>query len=371
MSPKSVLYDVSDHKRKKPNFDIKEDEKNEFNSITNVNAKILPSSEHNEKFCKFETNLNDIINPKNLFSTIKAYIERFICENISYSLNSTYLTRLNMINEGLNFFDSCKSDSNNNFFKLDFSDDSVLVKKLIDVIRSFDENVEFTLETYEKFSYEFDSKIFNKFYTFKCWLEVEKLSIHQKKLFFYSELMKNYKIAVEIPEILVLGGICAAENFSNLPFIMHSINLFAEKIGNIKNNRLFILCMIYKAFKCFKTNLFDIFLIPYYGFLCDKKQHDLTFFTLEMNTRKRQSITRRKTRVFEYNNNDEKSLKTIFLIYLYQYSLFIKYYNINSKNLVKFKSFIDKVIKSDECLGCLFDEYLIIVDLINKEVFLY
>jgi hypothetical protein len=175
----------------------------------------------------------------------------------------------------------------------------------------------------------------------------------------------------EIPEILVLGGIYADKNFFNLPFIMRSINLFAEKIGNIKNNRIFILCMIYKALKCFRTHLFDIFLIPYYGFLCNKKQHDLTFFTLEMNTRKRQSITRRKTRIFEYNFNDEKYLRTIFLVYLYQYSLFIKYYRVDSKNLVKFKRFVDKVIKSDVCLGCLFDEYLIIVDLINKEVFLY
>jgi hypothetical protein len=76
---------------------------------------------------------------------------------------------------------------------------------------------------------------------------------------FYYELMKLFKYTDEIPELLALGGLYTDKLFHDLSFVLHVLNLFIENIGNLKENKTFILCMIYKAYSFSYKKALDFF----------------------------------------------------------------------------------------------------------------
>jgi hypothetical protein len=92
----------------------------------------------------------------------------------------------------------------------------------------------------------------------------------QKRFLFYSELLRIYLFAAEMPELLKFGSFFEIKSFFNVEFVMHLVMLFAYYVGDLKENRTFILRMICKAFRFFYGNRFDIFRIPKYEFICDR-----------------------------------------------------------------------------------------------------
>jgi hypothetical protein len=170
--------------------------------------------------------------------------------------------------------------------------------------------------------------------------------------------MKLYKYIPDIPEMLTLAGLFDDWSFQKIVFIMHMINLFAEEVKNVKTYKVFILFMITRAFKSFYSNSFNPFEPARHEIKCDNDYHDLYFFIWEFNVQKRRDIKRRKGNSFRSESGDYVHLKTVLLIYLYQHSIFFKYYNIGREDVNEFQKFIDKVIEDKECIGCFFNEYL-------------
>jgi hypothetical protein len=172
--------------------------------------------------------------------------------------------------------------------------------------------------------------------------------------------MRLYRYAVDIPELLTLGGLYFDESSRKVVFTMHLINLFIENVNYVKENRTFIMFLIYKTFNSYYGKVFDMFRIPHYELeLCNLK-HDFTFFTWELTPKKRQNIKKRYNDS-KFNYSDEKCLKIVLLLFLYQHTIFMKYHNINAENVTLFADFIEKVIQSESCAGCLFDKYLSIL----------
>jgi hypothetical protein len=298
-------------------------------------------------------------NFKNFVDTFNLYIEKYISENISFSYNSSHLRRLKIIEDVHDIFNDYKLDHKTYISIFEPSYDRKFIIQLRNMMCKIDKNVEFNHEMCERFSAEFDSKIFNNIDFIKLRWELDKLLNCQKKFFFYAELMKLYKYVFFIPELLTLGGLCSNKYSYKILIVMHVINLFCENVGNYKEDRIFVLFFIYKAFKFYYgKNLFNIFLITDYIIECHKNRHDLTFFLWEFNCFKRRDMKYRKYVMSKYKKNDRKYLMVVFLLYLYQHTLFMKYYNIDVKGVKSFQKFIDKVIQSNDCVGCLFNEYL-------------
>jgi hypothetical protein len=132
--------------------------------------------------------------------------------------------------------------------------------------------------------------------------------------------------------------------------------LSAYHVGDLKENKTFILCMIFRAFRCFYGNRFDIFRIPKYEFICDKARHDVTHISLEFNSKKRRDIGSRKKFIVKSKPNDKNFIKIVLLIYLYQHSLFFKYYHVNDE-MKSFEHFVDTVLHSTDCVGCLMNQF--------------
>jgi hypothetical protein len=216
----------------------------------------------------------------------------------------------------------------------------------------------FNNETFYCFSIEFDAKIYSPKYSENFRWRIASFPHDYKIIFFYGELMKLYKYVPDIPEILTLGGLFDNRFFQKIVFIMHMINLFAEEVKNVNTYRVFILFMITKAFKSFYSNSFNPFEPARHELICNNDYHDLYFFIWKFNAQKRRDIKKRKLNPFRSEPEDFVHLKTVFLIYLYQHSIFFKYYNIGKEDVNDFKKFIDKVIEDKDCVGCLFNEYL-------------
>jgi hypothetical protein len=120
----------------------------------------------------------------------------------------------------------------------------------------------FTQDVCDKFLAGFDKEIFDNSFSLQfCW-KIEKMMDLQKRFLFYSEFMRIYLLAAEMPELLTFGGLFEIKSFFNVVFVMHLIMLFAYYVGYLNEYRTFILCMIFKAFRCFYGNRFDIFRIP-------------------------------------------------------------------------------------------------------------
>jgi hypothetical protein len=55
------------------------------------------------------------------------------------------------------------------------------------------------------------------------------------------------------------------------------------------------------------------------------------------------------------------------MIYLYNHLLYCKYYNIGSESIKLVQEFIEKVMKSEDCIGCLLNEFLRVIQLCYNE----
>jgi hypothetical protein len=233
-----------------------------------------------------------------------------------------------------------------------------IFNELEKIISTLDPSLTFNKDACNKFLENFNLKIYLREDSEEIRWELDKLPHDQKVLFYYTELMKLYKFVVDVPEILTLGGLFSKQSFRNTVFIMRLMNLFAESVKNMEDNKVFILFMISRIFKCYYRHTFDVFRIPIYKLECDNGNHNLNFFLWELNVNKKHDIKRRKNKTSQYEYNDRKYFSTIFYIYLYQHSIYIKYYNKSSKEIELFQDFVDEVIQSEECVGCLFNQYL-------------
>jgi hypothetical protein len=111
--------------------------------------------------------------------------------------------------------------------------------------------------------------------------------------------------------------------------------------------------------------MFDILKISLYEFEDEKDRHNLTLFIWEFDNNMRGSITRRKF-TNRYVESDFICCKIVLLIWLYQTSIFIRYSSIEARHFKLFQEFCVKVVLSNDCIGCLFDEYLFKVQILNK-----
>jgi hypothetical protein len=200
---------------------------------------------------------------------------------------------------------------------------------------------------------------------------IGKLSDIDQKLLFYSELMKFYKYITEIPELLTLGGLVRKKSLKNLIFVMHLINIFAENVGRLTENKNFILLLIYKSLKYSNGNGFLIFRNVDFRIECDNGSHELTFFTWEMNSYWRQTL--KEKRITSVKVYEKKILMFILLNYLCQnlfYPKYLAFRNIKVKDelIRSIQILFIRAILTNDCVGCIFDEYLKIVDLINKNI---
>jgi hypothetical protein len=204
---------------------------------------------------------------------------------------------------------------------------------------------------------DFNARIFYSLYSTKLREKIAYLLNDHKNLIFFSEVMELYKYIDDIPEILSLFGLFNEDSFERSTFVLHLIIMFADKIKNIKENRVFILCMISKAMDIFYFGSFNIFLIPFYEFKCYKGLHDLNFFTWELNSFKRRDLSVRRSSTNLSFPSDKKYLKVVFLIYVYQNMVFLKYYDVGIEGIKLYENLIDKIYHSSECFACLFTEY--------------
>jgi hypothetical protein len=155
--------------------------------------------------------------------------------------------------------------------------------------------------------------------------------------------------------------------FCATPSILHIINLFLEKIGNIRDDKVFILCLINKAFLYSNRRDLDLFLVKKYKVVCYRKHLNLHFLFWELNLAKRNDIRKKlkHSDILIINDVDKTHLKTIFLIYLYQHTYFLSFYNFKKEEFKTFSRFFEKVVFSKSCFACQFDEYL---EMIKKQL---
>jgi hypothetical protein len=228
---------------------------------------------------------------KNPLSTFKNKIENYIFENIPDSYVLTHVKRLRDIDKICVIFDNNNLDCDKYFSIFNILYDAIFCDRLKQINSRFNKDLKFSLKTCDVFLAQFNALIYHSFEANELREKLEILPYFQKYLFFYYELMKLYKYIYEIPELLTIGGLFSERSFSNVIFLMHQINLFCEIFENIKDHRIFILCMIYKTYSCQnEKNGLDIFSIPNYEFKCATTSHDLYYFLWEFNSYKRRDI---------------------------------------------------------------------------------
>jgi hypothetical protein len=172
---------------------------------------------------------------------------------------------------------------------------------------------------------------------------------------------------VDIPELLTLSGLFSVKSFPNVTLVIHLIYLFIERNKNVKDIKVYILCMISKALTCFYGYSFDIFLISNCKFNCIESFHDLNFFVWEFNRNKRKDLKLKIGRSCIWVSSERKYLKSVLMIYLNNHLLYCKYHNIGSENIKLVQEFIEKVMKSEGCIGCLLNEFLRVIQICSTE----
>jgi hypothetical protein len=323
----------------------------------NLNATPVVSGEHLSSQLKSS---DDLISFSGDRTNIIKLITSYILENIPSCFCPHYTKRIQNIDDACAALERNNIDiyTHNSIFNSLYDDELLL--KLKNMCLNFDKNMPFNKQTCHEFSNEFDSKIFNSFYVVEHRRKLFSLSNELRQIVFYTELMNLYKFVVEIPELLTLGSLFANRPIYNMQLIMHMINLIAADTINIKDQKLFILCLIFKAFNYFyEITTFNIFLIPNYSFSCEKEdQHDLYFFLWGVHSNKRTVIGRRKKTAIRSYCRDMIYLRTVLVIFLFQHLIFFVYYNVNDDVIKAFYEFIEEIIVSGGCVGCAFNEYL-------------
>jgi hypothetical protein len=136
--------------------------------------------------------------------------------------------------------------------------------------------------------------------------------------------------------------------------------LFAEKIGTLKDNKVFILCLINKAFSYSNKYKKDFFCVTKYTTICPKRHSNFELLLWEINPTKRSNMKKRMKcgDTSMCNKKDNDHFKAALIIFLYHHFIFLIFYDLKDEEIYNFCRFIDKVLFSKYCFACLFDEYL-------------
>jgi hypothetical protein len=292
---------------------------------------------------------------------LKYGIIRFIKQSLAEISLKFYSKRLDTMDK---LFDVLKRTGirNRENIRLQFSGDHLVIEALNRLHKNFKNNKIFDRKTYNFFSRAFDVELSQKINLSSC--KDKLIPLRDFKLLnFYYELMKLLRYTDEIPELLALGGLYTSKLYHDLSFVLHVFNLFIENIGNLKENKTFILCMIYKAYSISNKKTLDFFLLRQYHLICHKEHFNGFFFLWEIHTVKRNDMKKRLNRwkSLKCNNLDNYHLKTILLIYLYQHINFLIYYDFSNEVIETFIAFVESALNSYECFACHFDKFLIIL----------
>jgi hypothetical protein len=246
-------------------YEINEPEEKQHIHTNLCNVYQEQGDENTKSLEDFQDSSTDSCEEQNLIKTVntidpskkrfsdefKTFIVKFIERNIGSCYKKNYYERIKSLEEACIIFDEFKFDQEryNSIFKA--VDKEKLLLQLRNINVTFEKNLEFNQETCNKFTEEFNAKIFKSDESLRLLCLIDILPYDQKVIFFYQEIYKLYKYIVVIPEFLTLARLFSTVSCQRLIFILHLTNLFADKIGNLEENRIIILCMIYKAYKIF------------------------------------------------------------------------------------------------------------------------
>jgi positive regulator of sigma E activity len=163
-----------------------------------------------------------------------------------------------------------------------------------------------------------------------------------------------------MPELLTVSGIYTDNIFCGVPYILHLINLFAEKVGTLKDKKVFILCLINKAFLYSKKYRKNFILSSKYITKCPKEHSNFELLLWEINPTKRANMKKRMKwgDIVMFNKNEYDHFKAVLINYVYRHFEFLIFYDFTDEEIYNFCAFIDKVVVSNDCFVCLFNEYL-------------
>jgi hypothetical protein len=101
------------------------------------------------------------------------------------------------------------------------SHDKELIKKLKNIISRFEKTTVLYEEICDKFLSEFENEIFDNSFSLRFRWKIEKMMVFRKRFLFYSEYMRIYLLAAEMPELLTFGGFFEIKSFFNVLFVKH------------------------------------------------------------------------------------------------------------------------------------------------------
>jgi hypothetical protein len=316
--------------------------------------------------CTIEKNCDDSSDNyfKRCKSEIKSLIVEFIKSNLTKQHIDFYIKRLEMIERAYDVLDNFDQNDQSNVSSSQHELELLSLLKNVHV--NFKHQKKFDKKTFEIFSRAYDSEFSLKMSLLRIILEDEQ-PVNYSKYSLYFELMKLYKYVDEIPQLMSLCGIYTNRVFCATPSILHLINLFLEQIGNIRDDKVFVLCLLNKAFLYSNRRDLDLFLVKKYKVVCHRKHLNLHFLFWELNLAKRNDIRKKlkHSDTLIINDVDKNHLKTIFLIYLYQHTYFLRFYNFKKEEFETFRRFFEKVVFSKSCFACQFEEYL---EMIKKQL---
>ncbi|EOB13079.1 hypothetical protein NBO_206g0003 [Nosema bombycis CQ1] len=339
------------------------------------------NSDDLKKYCEENRKYMDVVMQNNTENIPKKFIFYHDYKEIEpqihkYISDGEILNKLHYFNrlEDINFlYDNFDRDVVKNEFSdtsSDFLGDIDDISNLNKIVLSFDENLMiFNQKNCENLLEEIYKKIFNKIKWVRGYERLEYYSVYQKKKYLFSQLIKFYKYINEIPELLTLSSIFLSRLGRKNIIITHQIIFLLENIDNLKKKRFFVLSMIYQSFKMFYgEKLVDSSFFFNYKLVCGTIRHDFYYFIWEIDHRKRCQLRRRKNYVC-YPCSDLRSyFKTILLIHMLRFTVFIKYFNLSSESCRKFFSFFQEVIDSEKCIDLHFKKFLSLIQIICREV---
>jgi hypothetical protein len=329
-------------------------------------------------YCETKTFTNpcllktDVVNSSQLREhrkKLKFYILGYIKNNIKSIYRTSYTSILNDIDKACNNLEKHQLNEIKYNFIFSHSYDQNLFEILKTFYLKFDKTSNFDQKTCDKFMIDFVSNVLERSETLLTTYGLNALVKTEKQIFFYSEISKLYKYIADLPELLTLCRLYSISSFTKIIVILHFINLFASKIGHLKENKVFVLNIIYVAFRSFYgKNSFDLFMFLDYELIChkNKQRHNLYYFLWELSLNRRQNIKLRNVSIFVNESMDAIYLRVNFLIFLYQHSLFMRCINVKCVYLNSFGAFVEKVKQNEMCFGCLYNEYLHRTQIYNK-----
>jgi hypothetical protein len=334
------------------------EEKSETNKNRNCKASFVESEKNSEsKSCEnmfteesdrfLDINKYDVTNDT-LYGKIKNFISKSVCE----TQENHYISLLNRIKENISHLneenDPCIENKSVNTREYDILCIEALVElhhiyRKMGVVDFFS-----TLNRYLK-----SSETFNAIYDM-----MSNLSIYQKNFLMHSEFIKFYEYLDEILELLFVG-INLPRYFSDKIFsIICLINKFLESNkSNLKKHKKFVLLFIVRTFESFNTTeFFFLFNKPLYTG-CHEKHPLLFCFLLAVHERIRcnlkKNITLNKELPYNLSNTENKHVKSVLLLILYQNLISMEHRNIDKQGIQTCKKLITTVIRSNKCSVCL------------------